>query len=184
MFSFIEGESISLMPLNMEHLNLYLKWANNVKVRQYARMFFPINAEELKKFIESQQQGQGKKMIDFEIYHKITKKPIGDCGIFDISWVDRKAMVAYTIGELDYWGKGICTEAVKLITRYGFEELNLNKLFAHIYTPNIGSFRCVEKNGYTREATLKQDTFVDGEYLDTYVYSIFRKEWARQNNKK
>jgi len=185
MYTFIEGDSINFMPINLEHINLYLKWTNIAKVRRYARVLYPVTAEELKKFLEGQQQnGQIRKFIDFIIYHKKIQKPIGDCGLFDIDWVDRKAMVAYTIGEPDYWGKGICTEAVKLITRYGFEELNLFKLFAHIYAPNVGSYRCVEKNGYTLEATLKKDTYVEGKYLDTYIYSLFREDWIKQEVKK
>ncbi|MFW9867381.1 MAG: GNAT family N-acetyltransferase [Candidatus Thorarchaeota archaeon] len=173
------------MPINLEHINLYLKWTNDANVRRYARVIYPMTAEELKKFLEGQQQNsQVKKFIDFIIFHKESKKLIGDCGIFNIDWVDRKGIVAYTIGEPEYWGKGICTEAVKLITRYGFEELNLIKLLAHIYAPNTGSYRCVEKNGYTLEATLKKDTYVDGKYLDTCIYSLFKEDWIQQEEDK
>ncbi|MFX0134105.1 MAG: hypothetical protein ACFFDN_10725 [Candidatus Hodarchaeota archaeon] len=47
--SFIEGESVNLLPLNSKHIKLYVKWENNPKVRRYSRNTFPIIVEEYKK---------------------------------------------------------------------------------------------------------------------------------------
>ncbi|MFX1411061.1 MAG: GNAT family N-acetyltransferase [Promethearchaeota archaeon] len=174
--TFIEGQKVDLMPMNTNHINLYVKWANNPRVRIYARHVLPRTVQQIKKYLENQKKKE-RTFIDFEIWLKVDKKPIGDIGLFNINWFDRKAYVGLTIGELECWGQGICTEAVKLITGYSFNELNLNKLYAYIYAPNIASFRCFEKNGYKCEATLKQDVYINGEFLDTYLYSILKEDW-------
>lgn len=174
-FPFIEGKLIDLCPLNSENAKLFVKWVNNPKVRHYARNVLPSTLEEMKKFFESQEFKE-RTFVDFEIWHKIDKKNIGDVGLFNINWYDCKAYVGLMIGESEYWGQGIGTEAIKLITDYGLKELNLNKLYAIVFAPNKASRRCFEKNGYKSEALLKQDVYIDGEFLDTNLYSILKEE--------
>ena len=175
-YKFIEGKNIDLVPYNMEHLELYVKWVNDLKVRLYSRNMIPKTVEEYKKRIESSNERYPTD-IGFEIFHKKDKKPIGTCGIFRINWIDRKAFVGLSIGEPDYWGQNLATEATSLIVKYAFEELNLRKLMAHINAPNIGSWRCAEKNGFIRIGILEKDTYVNGEYIDTYIYSLAREKW-------
>ena len=175
---FIEGELIDLLPLNPENITLYAKWVNTPKVRIYARSVIPKTPEDIKKWLEPV-EGRVKKNIELEIWHKKDKKPIGNCGIFDINYFDMKAFMGLTIGEYEYWGQNICTEATKLIVEYAFNELNLNKLYASIFSPNKGSFTCVEKSGFIREGTFKKDVFIDGQFLDTFVYSLLKEDWIK-----
>ena len=70
-------------------------------------------------------------------------------------------------------------EAGKLLVSYCFKELNLKKIFTAIFSPNIDSWRCVEKVGMTREATLKNHAYIDGAYVDDYKYCIFKEDWFK-----
>lgn len=176
--AFIKGNKIDLLPLNSKHLKSYIKWINNPKVRPYARNVLPQTIEDGKKYLESQEQNY-KTIITFEIWHRNDKKAIGYIELFDINWFDSKAYIGLMIGEPEYWRQGVGTEAIELITDYGFKELNLNKLYAIIFAPNSASCRCFEKNRYKREALLKQDVYIDGKFLDTYLYSILKKEWLK-----
>lgn len=177
-FTFIEGERISLMPLNKDHLNQYVKWANDHEVRHYSRITFPFTREDYKKFIE-QEQGRPRKKIQFEVWHKEDSKPIGILELDDINYVNRNASIAYIIGEISYWNKGYATEAGKMLIEYGFNELNLNKLVACVYSPNIGSWKVCEKLGMEREATFRNHEFFDGKYHDVFHYCIFHKDWKK-----
>jgi len=173
---FIKGINIDLLPQNIENVKLYTKWVNNPEVRQYGRTEIPITVEDQKIFLKSQ-DAKIKEKFYFDIWHKKDKKIIGFIGFEELDYINRKGIIGFIIGEKEYWGQNICTEAVKLITEYGFNELNLHKLVALTFSPNKGSQRVLEKNNYIREAVLKEDEYVDGVYLDTLIYRIFKAEW-------
>jgi RimJ/RimL family protein N-acetyltransferase len=177
-FTFIDGEIISLAPLKMDHVDLYVTWRNRPNVRIFGRGIIPATAADIKKQIEPPNESKLPNGFDFELWHKKDKKPIGDAGVFDIDWYNRKAFLGLMIGEPEYWNQDIGTEATQLLVQYAFNELNLHKLHASIFSPNKGSIRCAEKNGFKLEATFKDDIFIDGEYMDTFIYTLFKKDWS------
>ena len=174
--AFIEGDKIDLVPLNSDHIKLYVQWQNHPMVRKYARNEFPTTIEMFKKLFEPKGRSIEDK-VQFEIFHREDKIAIGLAEISNIHYAYRRANIAVIIGELQYWGKGIATEAGKLLLKYGFGELNMYKIKTTIYSPNTGSWRVCEKLGMEREATLKNNGFIDGEYINDYCYCIFQNEW-------
>lgn len=81
------------------------------------------------------------------------------------------AELGYWIGE-PYWGKGIATEAVKLITRYGFTRLGLKRIYAGVFDFNKASCRVLEKAGFTLESVRKQAAVKNGRICDEYHYTL------------
>lgn len=158
---FLQGDIIDLLPLNSEHASLYVKWENSPEVRVYARNSIPITMEEMKKDLEPQKGGL-KKEIVFEVFHKEDKKPIGYYIINDINYLDCNAYLGLVIGEKEYWGQNIATETTKLMVQYAFRELNLNKLYAKMYTINMGSWRAAEMNGSQGKVYLKKMPMLTG----------------------
>jgi RimJ/RimL family protein N-acetyltransferase len=77
------------------------------------------------------------------------------------------AEFGYWLGR-DYWGRGITTEAARLLAGYAFSTRRLRRLEAHVFAPNVASVRVLEKCGFEREALLRQSyverdgTVVDG----------------------
>ena len=175
---FIGGETIDFVPLNIENIKLYAKWENNPKVRIYSRNILPRTVEEMKKYLEPSDK-RLKNEVSFEIWHKKDKKIIGFGEVSDINWYNQQAYIGLLIGEPDYWGQKIGEEATRLLVEYAFNELNIFKLKASILVVNKGSWRCAEKNGFTRVATFKKDMYVNGEYLDNYVYSLLKEDWLK-----
>jgi ribosomal-protein-alanine N-acetyltransferase len=175
---FIDGDTISLIPHNSKYINLYVKWANDPKVRKYARGIIPIRVDDAKKWFEESQRGVPE-YIGFVIWHKKDKKPIGTIGLGMINWVDGWANLGASIGEPTYWNKNITTEAVELIIEYAFNELNLNKLQACAAVENIGSWSVAEKLGFKFEGKSEQDMYVDGIYLDEKRYCLLREDWLK-----
>jgi len=103
-FTFIQGDTIDFVPLNSEHINLYVKWENSPTVRIYSRNIIPNTIEDMKRFFKPSERGL-KKEINFEIWHKKDKKPIGFGEIADIDWYGQKAYLGLIIGEPEYWGQ-------------------------------------------------------------------------------
>ena len=176
-FPFIEGERIDLVAGNSKWANLVCKWMNNPKVRHYSRNMWPLTLEDIKKWFEPTPDRQMKEFIVFTVYHKEAKRPIGSIGFNHINWVSRNANIFLTIGEPEYWGKGIAGEASKLMINYGFTELNLYKIIAGVFTPNTRSLRAAEKLGFEKEGVLKEEMYVDGQYHDIHKFALFKRDW-------
>jgi RimJ/RimL family protein N-acetyltransferase len=81
-----------------------------------------------------------------------------------------------SIGELDYWGQNIAPEVSKLLINYGFEELNFHKIYTSIFSPDKRSLRVAEKIGFKHEGTLKEQIYIDGEFVNELRFAIFQNE--------
>jgi len=176
-YPFIEGETIDLVAGNSKWANLICKWRNDPKVRQYSRNMWPKTLEEVKKGFEPLPDKQMRDSIKFTIYHKQSKRPIGRIGFSRIDWVNRNANIFAMIGEPEYWGEGIAGEASRLVINYGFNELNFHKIFSGVFTPNTRSLRAAEKLGFEKEAVLKEEMYVDGQYHDVHRFALFKRDW-------
>jgi [ribosomal protein S5]-alanine N-acetyltransferase len=82
----------------------------------------------------------------------------------------KSAEIGYWIGE-PFWNKGIATIAVKLISEYGFNELNLVRIFTAVFEYNPASMKVLEKNGYVREGVFKKSVIKNGELWNEHRYA-------------
>jgi RimJ/RimL family protein N-acetyltransferase len=85
----------------------------------------------------------------------------------------QSAEIGYWIGE-PFWGKSIATTATKLITKYGFETLQLIKIYGIVFEHNTASMRVLEKCGYEKEAVLKRAITKNNIVMDEHRFAIFR----------
>lgn len=86
------------------------------------------------------------------------------------------AEVGYWLG-CAYWGRGIATTALRLLSKHAFQvNPELRRLYALPYASNPASARVLTKAGYTLEGTLRQNAIKDGRVLDQWMYSILRDE--------
>jgi RimJ/RimL family protein N-acetyltransferase len=88
----------------------------------------------------------------------------------------RSAALAYCYTEAA-WGHGYATEAAHALLRWAFDTLDLNRVQAETDTRNLASARVLEKLGFVREGTLREDCVVSGEVSDSWVYGLLRREW-------
>jgi RimJ/RimL family protein N-acetyltransferase len=84
--------------------------------------------------------------------------------------------VGYCLNETA-WGQGYATEAARALLRWGFDTLDLNRVQAEADTRNAASARVLEKLGFVREGTLREDCVVNGVVSDSWVYGLLRREW-------
>jgi len=179
-FPFIEGEKINLASANLEHIGLYTKWMNNPENRKFSKNPIPQTIEDVKKSLEPKKQDV-KEDIFFEIWHIKDSIPIGFIGFIRIRWYNRSALIFLMIGESKYWGQGMASEGVKLLVKYGFNELNLHKISAEILAPDKASARVLEKNNFKLEIRLEKEIFFDGKFVDKLSYVVFSRDWRGTN---
>lgn len=112
--------------------------------------------------------------VTYALVKNDTNELVGAIGLM-INPSHRKAELGYWVG-VPYWGNGYCTEASKALINYGFEELDLNKIYAKAFVSNIGSWTVMEKAGMVYEGTLRQEVIKDGVPHDLKSYAILRDE--------
>lgn len=186
MKQYLISKNIKLVKFSEQYItNQYLGWLNDCEVNRYLNTGrFPVN-------IKDMVVPAGEKNLMFAILSNVGinsgdqlwqdtefKYYIGTCSLHDIDWISRKGEIGYMIGEKQYWGAGLATEIVGLLTDYGFNRINLNKITAGVVDGNIGSVRALEKNGFKKFTVLEQEYFLDGKYLDTHRFHNFQ-EWHK-----
>jgi RimJ/RimL family protein N-acetyltransferase len=88
----------------------------------------------------------------------------------------RSAGLGYILGRAA-WGQGYTTEAARALLQWAFDTLDLNRVQAEVDTRNAASARVLEKLGFLREGTLREDCVVNGDVSDSWVYGLLRREW-------
>jgi ribosomal-protein-alanine N-acetyltransferase len=88
----------------------------------------------------------------------------------------RSASLGYCLDDAA-WGQGYATEAAGALLRWAFDTLDLNRVQAETDTRNAASARVLEKLGFVREGTLREDCIVNGDVSDSWVYGLIRRQW-------
>ncbi len=101
---------------------------------------------------------------------------IGWCSLSRWNAEHRSAAIGFCLGEAS-WGQGYATEAARALLQWAFDTLDLNRVQAETDTRNAASARVLEKLGFVREGTLREDCIVDGDVSDSWVYGLLRREW-------
>ncbi|WP_446216262.1 GNAT family N-acetyltransferase [Micromonospora sp. IBHARD004] len=101
---------------------------------------------------------------------------IGWCSLTRWNPDYRSASMGYCLDDAA-WGHGYATEAAHALLKWAFDTLDLNRVQAETDTRNAASARVLEKLGFVREGTLREDCVVNGEVSDSWVYGLIRREW-------
>ncbi len=131
----------------------YLQWLRNPELNKYleVRHTPPSSISELESYVEEISNDNQNLLLGifYEDLH------IGNIKLGPICPVHNKASIGLIIGKKEYWGFGIATCAIKLITNYAFDELKLDKIEAGCYSENLGSYKAFIKANYSCEGVLK-----------------------------
>ncbi|MCC3268067.1 GNAT family N-acetyltransferase [Arthrobacter gengyunqii] len=90
----------------------------------------------------------------------------------------RSASLGYCLTEAA-WGRGYATEAARALLTWAFNSLDLNRVQSETDTRNVASARVLEKLGFVREGTLREDCIVNGDVSDSWVYGLIRRDWIQ-----
>ncbi|MFD1412463.1 GNAT family N-acetyltransferase [Oceanobacillus jeddahense] len=172
----IETERLLLRPYHISDISTVQKIADDKAIAETTFIPYPYTTEKVGDWINSHstllKNGDA---YPFAVVVKDENQLIGTMTI-RIDKVHNKGELAYWIGK-DFWGKGFATEASKRILDFGFNELNLNRIWAPVMKKNIASAKVMRKIGLSYEGTLKEDVFRMGNYEDVEVYGILKKTY-------
>lgn len=181
----IVGDGIRFRAMEKEDLPMFVLWLNDPEVREGLSMRYPLSlAEEEEWYANMIKRPPQERPLAIEVQSDAQKdlwEMVGNCGFFDTRWEDRSAQIGIQIGEKKYWDKGFGTKAVRLLLKYGFENLNFHRLYLRVFETNQRAIRSYEKAGFSVEGTMREAQFKNGEYVDVLLMSILEHEWRNEN---
>lgn len=166
---------VTLRPIEEKDLALRIKWYKDPLVTKYlgSTVRYATDMEKLQKDWMEDYLKNDKK--DYFVI-LCDDQPVGLIGLNDIDPHDKNAGLFITIGEKDYWGKGIAGKALELLKQYAFDKLNLHKIYLSVYSPNEGAIHLYEKCGYVHEGRLKEHVLIDGKWCDEVTMALFNEK--------
>lgn len=177
---FREGKRLYFVPLHGDEAEMetVLRWFNDPEVTNFLQFTSPVNRIREKEWYERLYADNTQVVVGIRL--KRSHRYIGNCGLHAIDSLHRKAEAGIAIGEKDCWGKGYGTEAMELLLDYGFDTLNLHRIFLRVYDFNKRAMGSYKKIGFKQEGTYRDDIFKAGRYYDTHVLSVLEKEWRKR----
>jgi RimJ/RimL family protein N-acetyltransferase len=171
----IRGDKINLVKVERDSLDQLREWRNSPSLRRYFREHRELNRD-------NQLQWYEKKVLadpnqyNFEIRAKEKNKLIGHCGLYYINWISRTSEFGIYLGDLDYRSGGYGSDALRTLIRYGFNDLNMNRIWCEVYGNN-DALHIYKHIGFRHEGTLREQYYNEGRYWDAHVLSMLRNEY-------
>jgi len=179
----LKGDRVRLRRIERADLPRFVGWLNDPEVRQHLAWVYPLSLVQEDAWFEEQQKAEPAAQ-PFAIEARQERgegEPewalVGATGLHVVDWRNRWAELAIFLGDKSRWGDGLGTEATRLLVRWAFDTLNLNRVFLRVYADNARAIRCYEKVGFKSEGRLRQDRFQDGRYVDTLLMGLLREEF-------
>ncbi|GMV95896.1 MAG: hypothetical protein AMXMBFR83_02650 [Phycisphaerae bacterium] len=172
---YLLGRRIYFRPLELEDEPLLRRWLNDPRVRVRLCHRPPVTATRERAYLE--ELGQDRTHYAFGIVVKANDALIGSAGLRNIDPISRSATFGILIGDLASQGRGYGTEATRLMLKFAFQELNLNRVELAVIGSNWRAIRVYQKCGFVPEGCLRQAVFRDGQYEDEYRFAVLREEW-------
>jgi RimJ/RimL family protein N-acetyltransferase len=180
----LEGELVRLAAVNPEEdSRLFARWARD---DEYLRM---LDTSPVRQWSERQYKKwykedlEKEKPDDFLFLIRTLEKDeaIGFVELDGIHWSHSDSYVGIGIGERDYWSKGYGTDAMNVILRFAFDELNLYRVSLNVFEYNQRAIRSYEKVGFVVEGREREFLKRAGRCWDMIFMGILRTEWEEVN---
>ncbi|MEA2016556.1 MAG: GNAT family protein [Actinomycetota bacterium] len=167
----IAGKKTVLRLIKKMDLKKSLMWLKDTSVNMYLSHNFRDYTEEqeLKWFDFINKSNND---IVFAIEDKNNNLYIGNCALHKIQWDKKTCELGIFIGEKDYWNKGYGSDAVKSISKFAFNRLNLKKIVLDVYRYNRRAIKVYKKCGFMLTKIERKNHFYDGKYWDTLLMEL------------
>lgn len=166
-------KDISLRALEPEDLELLYEWENNITYWIISNTIVPFSKYTLKRYLKNSHKsiyetGQLRLMID----HIGDKRTIGTLDIFDFDPFHKRAGVGILIADFEYRRKGYASMALKCLTDYCFNVLQLHQLFCNIMANNCESIELFKKAGFEQSGIKKDWVKTSEGFMDEHLFQL------------
>lgn len=174
--AFLIGPTVYLRPLEREDAPRLTGYLNDPAVRRTLATYRPIGVAQEQAFLEA--LASNDKDVVLGVVLRNGDVLLGVTGLHRMEFRGRHAEFGLFIGDASYWGKGLGTEATRLMLDYGFGTLNLHRVWLQVFGHHTAAQRVYEKAGFRREGVQREHHFVEGRYTDGILMGVLRAEWT------
>jgi RimJ/RimL family protein N-acetyltransferase len=179
-----EGEMIRLTAIQPEKdAEVESRWTHDL---EYLRLISPkparpLSASQVKKQYEAGEKEAKEKRnrFDFAIRLRSEDRLVGWARLDGLEWNNATAWLHLAIGDPGDRSKGYGSEALRLLLRYAFHELNLFRVTTDVFEYNPRGRRFLARHGFEMEATRRQAIHRDGRRWDEYRLGLLREDWEK-----
>jgi RimJ/RimL family protein N-acetyltransferase len=173
----LEGKLVRLRPQEMGDMARDHAWINDREVIRHLAARYPISLVEEERWLSGRPQGGFSSGVRLAI-DTLDGHHIGNIDFMPASPDDRCVALGIMIGDKEYWSRGFGTDAMVTLLRFGFEQMNLNRIWLHVYEDNERAIACYEKCGLQIEGRLRHHRYQEGRYCDVIEMGILRDEFV------
>lgn len=172
------GVTLRQIELN-DCTQVYVDWLKDPQVNQYLETRWTEQTiDTIKDFVSLQRESEHSILLAITLSDD--GRHIGNIKLGPINKHHKHGDISYFIGDKNMWNKGIATKAINLLCGYGIEQIGLHRIEAGAYAAALGSWRALEKNGFTREAIFREQVVTNNnQYMDIYRYGLLADEYIK-----
>lgn len=182
-FPRLETERLLLSDLDHADIPTIVEYAGNKNISLNTQNIpYPYKKEDAIFWINATAEGfREQRQYTFAVKLKTSGEFIGAIGL-RVERRNRRAELGYWIAE-PFWNRGFASEATKAVLHFGFEELELHKIFATHLEKNPASGRVMLKNGMIKEGELKEHIYKDRGFSTLIQYRLTIDEFQMHQKK-
>ena len=180
----IKGNLVGLRAVEKDDLKLLRDWRNLTSFRKNFREVRELSLNDQESWFDSLQRTKHINFM-FTIIDLKTNQPIGAAGLLYINWVIRSADFSFYLGEDEiYIGEdGRAEEATQILVDYGFNNLNLHKIWMELYEFDIQKIEFfTNKFNFKKDGLLRDNCFESGRYWNSHIISLIRDEVIKKTS--
>lgn len=180
----IKGKLVGLRAVEREDLILLRDWRNIPEFRKNFREVRELNLSNQENWFEKSCMNNPNDFM-FMIIDLKDNKPIGAAGLLYINWIIRSADFSFYIGENEVYidDKGIAEDASEILISYGFNNLNLNKIWMELYEFDIKKLNFFRKKfDFAIDGELRDNCFEGGKYWKSYIISLLARNYREHKD--
>ena len=175
----LKGKYVGLRAIEESDLSQLLLWRNQPNYRRFFREYRELSQTNQRNWFDSKVLND-KCTEMFSIVDVNTGELLGACGLCYIDWINRNADFSIYIGKDDlYIDERYAIEAAQIMMKYGFEELNLHRLWSEIYSFDEAKKVMFDRLGFKLEGVHKETHWTEGKWCDSLFYGYVMHDLAR-----
>ena len=177
----LTGEKVELRQHERKNYELYADWYGDQEIWHLTSWSSsPMSRSAVERLFDQREKSNAHH--SFAIHPKGEDEPIGTISLMNVSEANGSADLSIIVGDPADRDRGYGADAINTILRYGFEDLNLNRIGLSVFEFNEPAIATYEKLGFKKEGRMRDAIQRGDTFCDAVLMSVLREEWESKSS--